>query len=419
MGFIDNIREFFGSSYQGYGTYIVATENSIQTNPLENSINDLNKQYKLGYSTAGNYVKFGVNDDFPNVLERMLRQSPVHAGIITKKAKMVSGNGIEYNVDAFKTPLKQAEIKAFINNCAGKNKGLYDVLVHAAFQYELMGAFALYIKWNKEHTKIVELKSLDAKGVRLAEPNEQGKITHAIIRRAFGIQADAIQHNQPKKVKLFDKFDKNTVEQVLYVPNPYSGNDFYGVPNYISAYNYIASDFQFGKHIENSAANGFTPKVLATFIGRNMSNEQQREEYLKFKESFTGPEADNFIVSWVKKEEDAPKFTPLDVQNLDKTVDTLARLNDSKILTAHNVTSPTLFGVMVSGKLGGTGNELISAYQIFRATETLPNRKLLMDSLNRVLGTVGYDKIDVQIVEEVINLQNIKGANTTDIKIEG
>ena len=100
MGLIDNIREFFGSSYQGYGTYIVATENSIQTNPLENSINDLNKQYKLGYSTAGNYVKFGVNDDFPNVLERMLRQSPVHAGIITKKAKMVSGNGIEYNVDA-------------------------------------------------------------------------------------------------------------------------------------------------------------------------------------------------------------------------------------------------------------------------------------------------------------------------------
>jgi hypothetical protein len=39
-----------------------------------------------------------------------------------------------------------------------------------------------------------------------------------------------------------------------------------------------------------------------------------------------------------------------------------------------------------------------------------------MDSLNRILGTVGYEKIDVQILEEVINLQNIKGANTTDIK---
>jgi hypothetical protein len=52
-----------------------------------------------------------------------------------------------------------------------------------------------------------------------------------------------------------------------------------------------------------------------------MSGEQKREEYEKFKESFTGPEGDNFIVSWVKKEEDAPKFTTMDVANLDKTID--------------------------------------------------------------------------------------------------
>jgi hypothetical protein len=70
---------------------------------------------------------------------------------------------------------------------------------------------------------------------------------------------------------------------------------------------------------------------------------------------------------------------------------------------------------MVSGKLGGTGNELVTAYQIFRATETLPNRKVLMDAVNRVLATVGYEKIDVSIQEEQINLENIKGANTDNI----
>ena len=70
---------------------------------------------------------------------------------------------------------------------------------------------------------------------------------------------------------------------------------------------------------------------------------------------------------------------------------------------------------MVSGKLGGTGNELVTAYQIFRATETLPNREVLLDSVNRVLSTVGYDKMDLGIVEEDINLESIKGANTDDI----
>lgn len=410
MGLFSTISEYFASN-----TFVTATENSIATNELENSIEDLNGRYKLGHTTLGDYIKFGVNDDFPVILEKMLRQSPVHSGILTKKAKMVVGNDISYNDEFLPTNKSKAELKAFLNHCGGNNKGMYEVLTHAAFQYEHKGAIALYVRWNKDRSKIIEFKSIDPKGVRAAEPNAQGEVTHYIVRRTYGYGANSVQHNEPKKIKAFNKFDKSATEALLYVANPYSGNPYYGVPNYISAFHYIASDFSFGKHIKNSAENGFTPKVLATFIGRNMSAEQKREEYNKFKESFTGPEADNFVVSWVKKDEDAPKFTPLDIANLDKTVDVLSRLNDAKILTAHNVTSPTLFGVMVSGKLGGTGNELVTAYQIFRATETLPNREILLDSVNRILSTVGYDKMELGIVEEDINLESIKGANPTDI----
>jgi hypothetical protein len=394
---------------------VQATEHSIATNELENSIEDLNARYKLGHTLVGDYIKFGVNDDFPVILEKMLRQSPVHSGILTKKAKMVVGNDIDYSDDFAKTNKAKAELKAFINHCGGNNKGLYEVLTHASFQYEHKGALALYVRWNKERTKILEFKSVDPKGVRVGEPNDKGEVTHYIVRRSFGYGANSVQHNEPRKIKAFNKFDKSGTEALLYVANPYSGNPYYGVPNYISAFHYIESDFSFGKHIKNSAENGFTPKVLATFIGRNMSSEQKRDEYNKFKESFTGPSADNFIVSWVKKEEDAPTFKPLDVANLDKTVDVLSKLNDAKILTAHNVTSPTLFGVMVSGKLGGTGNELVTAYQIFRATETLPNREILLDSVNRIFATVGYDQMNLSVVEEPINLESIKGANTEDV----
>ena len=410
MGLFSTITEYFASN-----TYVQATEDSIVTNELENAVRDLNGRYKLGHTGIGDYIKFGINDDFPVILERMLRQSPVHSGILTKKAKMVVGNDINYSDEFLGTKKAKAELKAFINHCGGNNKGLYEVLTHAAFQYEHKGAIALYVRWDKERTKILELKSIDPKGVRVGEPNEKGEVTEYIVRRTFGYGANSVQHNEPKKIKAFNKFDKKATEALLYVTNPYSGNPYYGIPNYISAFHYIASDFSFGKHIKNSAENGFTPKVLATFIGRNMSNEQKREEYSKFKESFTGPEGDNFMVSWVKKEEDAPKFTTLDVSNLDKTIDVLSKLNDAKILTAHNVTSPTLFGVMVSGKLGGTGNELVTAYQIFRATETLPNREILLDSINRIFSTVGYDKMDLSIVEEPINLESIKGANTEDL----
>ncbi len=410
MGLVNNIVDFFASK-----TFVQATESSVSANELENAIIDLNGRYKLGHTNLGNYIKFGVNDDFPVILEKMLRQSPVHSGILTKKAKMIAGNDISYKDDFLSTKKAKQELKVFLNNCAGNNQGMYDVISHAAFQYEHKGAAAFYVRWNKGRTKIVEFKSLDPKGVRAAEPNEQGEVTHYIVRRSFGYGANSVQHNEPKRVKAFSKYDKSAKEAVLYIANPYSGNPYYGVPNYISAFHYIASDFEFGKHIKNSSPNRFTPKVLATFIGRNMSNEQKASEYSKFKESFTGPEADNFIVSWVKKEEDAPKFTPLDIANLDKTIDVLSRLNDAKILTAHNITSPTLFGVMVSGKLGGTGNELVTAYQIFRATETLPNREVILGGINRILSTVGFDKMELSVVEEDINLESIKGANTTDL----
>lgn len=410
MSVFSKVVDYFASN-----TFVVARESNIATNPLEKSIENLGSRYAVGNTAAGDYIKFGLGDDFPILLERMYTQSPVHSGIITKKAKMVAGNGLQANVEeAFKAPVKRAEIRAFLANCAGKSQGLYEQIIHASFQQELHGAFAFYVRWNKEHNKIIELKSLDMKGLRILEPGDSGKLTHYIIRRKFGKGDVSMQHNQPKKVPVFDKFS-NDQEQVLYVKNPYSGNSYYGVPNYVSAFHYINADYEFGKHIRNSAANGFTPKVLATFVGRNMSNEQKREEFEKFKASFVGAEAETVIASWVKSKEDAPLFQPLDISNLDKTIDILSRLNDAKILTAHNVTSPTLFGVMVAGKLGGTGNELVTAYQIFRATETLPNRYQILESINRILSTVGYDKINISIIEENIDLESIKGANTNDL----
>ena len=411
MGLWDNITGYFSASK----TYVPASSANTPSNPLEKAVESLNARYTLVDSKVGKTIKFGAQDDFPIVLAQMFNQSPVHSGIVTKKSKMVVGNGITYDINAYKTPAKRAEVEAFIRNCGGSNQGLYAQLIHASFQYEKYGAFALFIKWNEKHNKIIELRSVDVNSVRMQEPNDDGAITHAIVRRSFGPKATSTQHNEPKRVKLFSKFDKASEEQLLYVKNPYSGNPYYGIPNYVSAYHFIGADFEFGKHIKNSAENGFSPKVFATFIGRNMSAEQKREEWTKFKNSFIGSDAETAIASWVKNKDEAPIIQPLDISNLDKTVDTLSRLNDAKILTAHNVTSPTLFGVMVAGKLGGTGNELVSAYQIFRATETLPNRELLMGSVNTVLGTVGYDRIGLGIQEEQINLETLKGANTEDI----
>ena len=182
------------------------------------------------------------------------------------------------------------------------------------------------------------------------------------------------------------------------------------MPNYISAYYFISADYHFGEHIDNSAENGFTPKVIATFIGRNMTEEQKQDEYDKFRTNFTGTRGEPVILNWIKRQEEKPTFDVLDVKNLDRTVDVLAKLNDAKILTAHNITSPTLFGVMVSGKLGGTGEELNSSYKIFRATETIPSRNVLLNSIQLIMDNSGYQKNKIVIKDLDIEFENNKPA---------
>jgi hypothetical protein len=102
-----------------------------------------------------------------------------------------------------------------------------------------------------------------------------------------------------------------------------------------------------------------------------------------------------------------PEFKTLDIQNLDKTISVMAQLDDSKILTAHNITSPTLFGIQVAGKLGGTGNELGTAYELFRTTETLPNRQLILEAFQSIFDRTNYvDKIKLTIKDVELNFGN-------------
>jgi len=397
MGVIENFREAVVERLSSgvRGTSISASSSNTPSNPIVKAVEDLNGRYRTKQVDGIEYVAFGRNDDIPEVLDKLKMQSPTHSGIITKKAKMVAGNLLSYEEDSVESGQKN-RFRAFFKHCEGENKGIRKFTLDFAYSYEQYGAVPILITWNKARTQIIKMRVVNANSIRAGIPNADGIVTYYVMRRTFKRGTDGMDDNKAKRVVAYNRKNK-TREELLYVTNPYSENPIYGLPNYLPAYYFISADYEFGKHIDNSVKNGFTPKVLATFIGRNMTQEQKDDEYDNFKESYTGSEGDTFVLSWVRKKEDAPEFRVLDVPNLDRTVDTMAKLNDAKILTAHNVTSPTLFGIMVSGKLGGTGDELKSAYYIFRATETLPNREVMLTCLNDLMGIAGYGRVEFGI----------------------
>lgn len=417
-----NIKEYFQRklSFTAKNLTVSYDPKEEQNPAVSNAYTGFNNP-RIGKIDKLEYIKFGEDDKMDAVFDSLLYKSATHSGIIAKKAKMVTGN--ELIVEGYEKLGKseQAAWGAFEKRCGGANgKSLYNVMKKAAYEYEKSGAFGLDITYDKGFSSIISIKLVPASKLRAGIPDKKtGEITYYVYRRGGFKRTNGQLEATEEKIAAFDTLNVKDTRQLLYVVNPLSNNDYYGLPSYLAAYYFIAADFEFGKHILNSAKNGFTPKVMATFIGRNMSTDEKRDEAKKFKNNFAGSSGDQVIISWVKKEEDAPKFTTLDVQNLDKMISVMSNLDDAKILTAHNVTSPTLFGIMVAGKLGGTGNELGTSYELFRATETLPNRAVLLEAFNDIISRTKYSdkiKLDIKDIEIDFGTRYVK---SNDNKSEG
>jgi len=353
---------------------------TTKSNPVFKSVEDLNGSFRINRVDGFEYIAFGDQDDMPSVLDKLSLQSPTHKGIINKKAKMIVGKGVNLDSLTYNSNNKST-VAALFKNIGGRDIDFNKVFTKAAYSYELYGAIPYVVKLDN-NGKMIGLRVAEVRSVRAAVPNDKLQITHWIERRTFRF-AHSRLNEKAKKIPVY-KANSKSGEFMVYVMNPASGNPFYGLPSYIAAYYYITGDFEFGKHIDNAVKNGFSPSVAMSFIGRQMTEEQKQSVWDRVGQMFTGSDGLKYMINFVRNKEEMPKLDVIEAKNLDKTIATMSELNDAKILTAHSVTSPTLFGIMVSGKLGGTGEELLTAYYTFRATETIPNRDVILAPIRMI-----------------------------------
>lgn len=412
------VQKFMDSMFAAIPTTASAT--TMDRNPIDKSLEVLLKNPTYQSIGKFKYIKFGQNDDVDTILEILKDKSATHSGIINRKAKMVSGARMTAKT-ADGGELTGGDDKAW-NAFAkaaggGAGKTLEREWKKLGNLYETHGAVGLLV--TTQGKNMVTLKAVSPRQLRIGELDSKNEVTNFIIRATFQRGAGKLFTNTERKVPIFDA-EKVQKESLIYIMNPATENQFYGMPNYIAAYNFIEADYKFGVTIHNAAENGFQPKVMATFIGRNMSDQQKEDHAEKFKDNFQGADKELVVVNYVRRIEEMPQIDKLEIENLDKTISTMAVLNDAKILTAHSVTNPALFGVMVSGKLGNTGTELESAYNIFRATEMMPNRNLLLDAFKLAFDKTSYEGIEFEIEDLNISPQENRGDNveTVDNKVQ-
>ena len=307
-----------------------------------------------------------------------------------------------------------------LKHAGGAGVTLYSVITKLAYEYTRSGAVGLIVDFGdvKDGKSvpdgIVRMTVAPARHMRMGRPaNDGDPITEIIYKKSFKTGALV---GPAESIPLFNPFEVQK-RAIVYIGNPYTVFDSYSVPNWIGAFNFIEADYEFGVQIENSAKNGFAPKTHVTMIGRNMSKQEKQTAAAAIQDTLSGSRGDQVAVSFVARETEKPIIDKIESNNLDSLIETMSRLNDAKILTAHNVTSPTLFGVITTGQaLGGTGTELLSAFNLFKATEVIPDRRIILDAVRNVFEVTELANVEMEIIDPDITVdyktKPVEGGNT-------
>jgi len=72
---------------------------------------------------------------------------------------------------------------------------------------------------------------------------------------------------------------------------------------------------------------------------------------------------------------------------------------------------------MTTGQtMGGTGTEMISAFKLFKATEIVPDRKVLIDAFSSLFEVTELVNVEMEIIDEDIEVdfktKPVAGGNT-------
>jgi hypothetical protein len=162
----------------------------------------------------------------------------------------------------------------------------------------------------------------------------------------------------------------------------------YPRPDYWSAINYIELDKQISIFHINQISNGLFPSTIINFYNGQATPEQKQQMMMDWENKMSGARNAGKVVMFFN-ERDQPKteITPFPVNDADKQYQLMDTTATQKIITAHRVTTPLLFGIRdTGGGFGSNKDEMAVGLEIFNKQVVEPYQAKINKSIEELLG---------------------------------
>jgi len=315
------------------------------------------------------WVNYGDANDFPQYLRDLAHESPVHGSLVVAIGDMIAGKGIQ-------SEQYQAELDA-LN---------IDSLTYAcAHDLKLFGGFYIEVIWSNDRTVISKLNAIPFEECRIAV--NQDDDSEIGIFHSYDWSNTRKKRNTPEFIPKYNYLTREAEPRQIYWCFTYTGSDVYPRPDYWSAINYIELDKQISIFHINQISNGLFPSTIINFYNGQATPEQKQQMMMDWENKMSGARNAGKVVMFFN-ERDQPKteVTPFPVNDADKQYQLMNDTATQKIITAHRVTTPLLFGIRENTGFGSNKDEMATGLEIFNNQVIEPYQNKINYSLEELLS---------------------------------
>jgi hypothetical protein len=351
-------------------------QNFAIINVNNNQLPIISEDTKTRYS----WVPFGVygQDDFFDAVISAFNVSTSNAACIEGIADLIYGKGLYSKSAGFQTILQklipQEEVK------------------RVAFDLKLYGNAAFQVYWNDDHTKVIKFYHVPAQTLRAEKIYDNPKIENYYYCTDW---SDQRKIKDKKKIPAFGT--SNEKLEILWIKNYCPGLYYYSLPDWVSAMQLAISDGEISNLHFNNITNGFLPAVMINFNNGVPAPEERQTIEDLVQAKFTGTDnAGRFMLSFNDSPETKPTIDTIQIDNLHEKYEYVADYIQDRILVAHRVTSPLLFGIRSKGTgFSSQSEEMMTAFSILQTMTISPFQNLILNALDAALTEGGY--LDAQL----------------------
>ena len=330
--------------------------------------------------TRYQWVPVGIldQDDYFGMVTEAYNTSTTNAACVEGVSDLVYGKGI-----FTKEEVKQQELDKIVPP---------EDLRRITFDLKLYGNAAWQVIWNKSHTQILRMYHMPVQNLRAKKIYDMGRI------EGYYYCSDWSDHRRQKEKKYLPVFGSSNEEvEILYVKEYEPNRYYYSLPDWISALQFSFSEAELSNLHLNNIENGFLPVGMVNFNNGVPAPEERQTIENLLEAKFTGTRnAGRFMVSFNDDAVNKPTIDTFPMENLHEKYQYVAEYAQDRILVAHRIVSPLLFGIRTANNgFSSQSEEMKTAYSIMQTMTIFPFQNLVINSLYNAFKVGGIDISDL------------------------